>query len=788
MREFFATCAPKTLLVAPSPALADELGQKVDSVTIGRLISVQLSHYCPKFSMKKKADALLELSTIWFKFFPGRKVEEFFYIYELLSELRSFTLNFDLVSEIIDRVDETTKLAVKIFWKYFEDTNIVDESKGYELLSQVLCDARASKQEKQKSYIFAGFNFFSGVQIDYLKILGRVADVCILIPEIIYHSARPTDWPSWLGKNDDEVNILKLSDLDELNSKAFNDEAINVVYFHKNHLAITLKKYMDGQGQLPLATNVVLASSEVEFSQVNELPFVSATFKVTEQIFEHKFRAIFEKLDSIIFSSGESLSVAKYQQIVDELLTVAQKKEDYRQLKILLVIKKVSTAWEELSESNKNISLEVNRLIATVVQLELPRTSHVNFTANPKVGKVMGVNEYSLLDNQAQNIVCVTSDYPKISAADSFRFDEAALSSLAAIGPIKSGDLSNKIVKFKIEELLTKGGGVLFIERRTACEIVFWQELIDSFPTKIKIIPESNLFLSMEVIAKKQHLTGPLDSIKFSASRLQSYIDCPRKYYFQYIKHLDTEVDLPGSFTSAELGSLEHEVITAFFASSTEQQNIRELSINAIARLEKEKQKKIDQIYYKQILQEIMAYAQNGINFLAQLLESMPGLRLNFAYKIAGDILHSTGEIDCLLTDSQGKIRGIIDFKRGASSIPAATELISFEKIQLWFYSHAIGPIKHEDLVLWGYLCLSNLEKSLIYSADTATINFASGLDFKIREIKSEEWQKLLQDYQHYEQEKRQTCQVDQEMLANPLSEKSCSYCLVNKFCESRLR
>ncbi len=788
----------QTTLVSPSPAIADEFesfARGISTITISRLINNQFEIFCPNDSIKKKADILLELSTIWCKIFSGKKIEEFFQIYDLLSELRSFTLNFDLVAEIVEKFDETTAKAIKIFWNFFDDYRVVDEHKSYQLLINALANSNQnqSQNENRERLIFAGFNFFSGVQIDYLRAVGQKMEIFLLLPKEVFEGARASDWPMWLSKDDDNISFITLE-----SEKEKKQEKIVVAYFLKNQLSLELSKQLAQDRREHIQKhNIVLATSDIGLDQINELATGELYFKTASKIFEHKMQEVFEFFDLLIFKNNfknsSRISLDFYNQQLEALINSAIQKEDYRKLKVLLTLKETVYAWSELSVQNLSISRDENKLFESIVLLDLPRNNHVNFLLSDETenGKVISIAEYNVLDGEAKNIVCVTSAYQKISSTENIRFDEQAMSVLAAIGPIKNRDFENKIIRFKLKEILTSSHGLLLMERSIPHEVSFWREIMDSF--FIEEVKASSGLNNLKKEKQLQIIPAPssekisASTKKFSASRLQTYLECPRKYYFKYIDRIEDEVVLTKNLTVAEIGTMEHEVISACFNENNF--NLSLMVEKILSKFEKEKMVELDLHNRKKIAQEILIYAQNGIDFLVKLKDIDPTIKFSFARKIQSQTGLSVGEIDCLLYDITGKICGIVDFKRGPFSIPSEKELMGYEEIQIWFYLKAVIENKEEidlkNLLVWGYLCLSDVEKSLIYSTQKERMEKI----FEVLTIKSidDNWQKVFEQYFFFEQKKREQCLADDKMLAIPANENSCSFCVVNNFCENRI-
>jgi hypothetical protein len=122
----------------------------------------------------------------------------------------------------------------------------------------------------------------------------------------------------------------------------------------------------------------------------------------------------------------------------------------------------------------------------------------------------------------------------------------------------------------------------------------------------------------------------------------------------------------------------------------------------------------------------------------------------------------------------------LLDFKRSDSSIPTATQIKNFEKIQLWFYLNVLrdsGLLNEDTKFLIGYICLTELESSKLFSNtkfDPITFGKKS---LKVSEIIG------MNEYLEFENEKTQNLFSLETFHPSPREKNVCNYCSQEVIC-----
>src|SRR5665647_429174 len=119
------TFSGETIFIAPSPAKADglrnilPLALSSDVVTIAKFTSNLIEHLWSEVErpeVKRKSDLLLVFGILKNKYLPELGFEQFTQAYNLFSDLRSFTLDEEALSTVMEEQSPEVRKAVGLFW------------------------------------------------------------------------------------------------------------------------------------------------------------------------------------------------------------------------------------------------------------------------------------------------------------------------------------------------------------------------------------------------------------------------------------------------------------------------------------------------------------------------------------------------------------------------------------------------------------------------------------------------------------------------------------------------
>jgi hypothetical protein len=173
------TISREKVYVAPSPAKADGLRNRLngkstqDVITIAKFTSnlvEALWQDQERPPVKRKSELLLIFGILKNKYLPELGYEQFNQAYNLFSDLRSFTLNQEALTAVLEEQPESVKNAVLLFWKLLEITGLHDEHGAYQEIAERL-RSHEEVEGLNKTYVFWGFQHLNGQQVDLLKAL-----------------------------------------------------------------------------------------------------------------------------------------------------------------------------------------------------------------------------------------------------------------------------------------------------------------------------------------------------------------------------------------------------------------------------------------------------------------------------------------------------------------------------------------------------------------------------------------------------------------------------------------
>lgn len=759
-------------VICPHPTLADRsrsfFSHDAQVLTISRFIKDKLALAYPEepIELKGKAELLLFLSGVWRKRLGPQKLETFKQAFKLFTELRSFTLELTLIEEILPEFGEEVSQAVRLFWLVSEQLNLVDEHKSYSLLAEAFrtienpVNDKAILEGHGERFIFWGFRHLSALQVDFIKALSLRHEIYIPLPQVVLSQIQTADWPSWLG-----AELLK-----NPKEEILKEEVYKQVSFAKGRLSETLSAYTLEKNLLKNSVDVLLCTQSPELDQYAEIPLKNLHYRSSLELWKGDFEKIFFSLSERQGSYGEK---------IEELLKESLKAQHFSRLKILLLFKTVLKEWQELSEDHAEPSFFDEMIIREITLLRLPRNFIFPLMKEAQ-GSIFSLRESEGLEGNRPLLICASSKYEDLKSG-SEAYNTRVMEFLRAIGPVQRKDFAFTFVKNHLRELLRRPESVLFFEEGLMEHMLSWSDILNGF--KAQAIFDGK---SLERIKKADPLSlqgreAKLDRI--SATILQSYLDCPRKFYYSYIEKMKERTEFETELRSDELGTLEHEVIEHYLS---EEKSFDEEKHTGLVRerLEgylKRHQKKLPLVEKEKAYWEIRNYSQNGIRSLLKLKENWAGLEFRFEEKFSGELkgLPIKGSADCVMTLPEGW--ALFDFKRSDSSIPSQKEIENLESVQIPFYLTHL-PKAESPCLFWGHINLSEIEKSQVFASEELVLRRLLLADF-LEGKKVGQYAPDLKVYTFKEDELMNAIQTDRSFVPKPLNKDVCSFCDLANVC-----
>ena len=737
------------LIICPSPLVADGLRRLLpknsEVVTISKWVTDFLK--AKKLKRSNKADLMLRLSSVWRHYFPNEDAHYFFKSFELFTDLRSFSLNIEMLSEFLKEIDEVTTKSVLIFWSFLQSEKLNDEHLSYQMLSD------DESIESTKPIWIIGFKHLSGIQIDMLKLVAEKTNVFVFFPKDIYPETLSTDWIRWLLP---EKKV-------EINNKV---KKLNVIHYPKNKLNIVLEAI---KKVIP-SFDIALASQSATLNIKQEVAVADLFFKSQEDLFRTQREALIEELseDFNVESSKKSINLDDFILKIQEKKKSALLIENFILYKTLILLNEALLSYGEFQQTVDPFTLKVLKLI---LELNSPRVALATLAINHK-NRLLELNELPYSESQAPLLVIASSSYGPLKSQQS-NYSEKMIEALKAIAPIKRSGLDFLYLKSELSQVLSKKGNLLLIEEGLEMIDLSWREILKNFELSLmKVNADYRLKAKNDYLITRVS-PGPYLLKNVSASRLQLFMDCPRKYYFSYLDKIDHRPIERLKIAADEMGTLEHGIIENFFLERVLDSNlvfesalhelICQQALDEFVSLHKIKLSEKTKLttYY-----ELVHYTKNGIDFLINFCKENEVTAIEFERPLDDNSWRLVGSMDCLVYLQNDKV-AVFDFKRSGAAIGSKHDTITFDKIQIWVYLLIILKAHNKKIQSWGYLNLSDIETSLIFNeedrcslAESVVNSFQEFLEKKIVELNSE---------------------ID--FFPKPRNAKICHFCEIELFC-----
>ena len=319
------------LVICPSPQVADNLRLQIPELEILTISKWTTDHLKNKGLVRaRKSELMIKLSAIWRHYFQAHPTSLFLESFEMFTELRSITLNLELLSEFfkeLDKeIDDEMIKSILLFWTFLDQEKIIDEHLSYKKVGEV---------ELTKNIVFTGFKHMSGVQIDMLRTLGENVEVAITFPENVYNETFSSDWIKWICPNG---KIQK--------SVGNNEHELMVSVIPKGKANTVLSKFLKTNPRYDL----VLASSSLGLSDYQEVQKETTFFKTSEDIFLTEKKVLISLLKSKL-TANEILNVEEFINFAESAKLKYAKNREFKKYKLMQLFQEASGIYFELSRN-----------------------------------------------------------------------------------------------------------------------------------------------------------------------------------------------------------------------------------------------------------------------------------------------------------------------------------------------------------------------------------------------------------------------------------------------------
>lgn len=755
------------VFVAPSPAKADGLRNQLNShgksdvITIAKFTSNLIEALWKnqeKPALKRKAELLLIFGILKNKYLPELGYEQFTQAYNLFSDLRSFSLDTAPLTGVLDEQPETIAKAVQLFWNLLGVTGYLDEHGASHLIAERL-RSEEEVSELKKCYVFWGFQHLNGQQVDLLKALAIRYDVIIPFPLALKDRLKKSDWVHWLK----DVRT-KERDLPELNiSPRAQWMSIN-----SREIARHLRGFIREGDQ------IVLGLSKLTPAHLDMIPSQQVSFKIPHQLLKTELMEIRDLLKNFKGTHEELASFC------------LEAQKSTRSMKLTRAIQLYCEALQSISElTDEQLAIDsfFLKLLHDVVGLNQPRTSFVPLSDQRLSIDLKDMSSLEDIDVSRRLIFCIDERFEEIQGLGQ-NYPEAIHRHLGAIGPIKRNELELLFREWEFRILLSKGQDVwVLMNEGSLKHSLIWKRLFSDVELeKAKRTAVSSEKELIDLIRSPQRRF----SEGFSASKLQTFIDCPRKFYFSFVERIFPVLSLEQDFDPMTSGTIIHEIIEEYFKRGRNHDDVRELTRSVMERHIQNKKLRLPR---ETLLQrELMFFHRtvNGLN-LIQELERISGFPVDWKIEEPFSMEENfpmKGRIDCL--GITPKHLFLLDFKSTEFSASSTSEILDLEAVQLWVYALAaqaqVKDFEKRSIVL-GYVVLDDPSKSnLIVEDEDLFDKIKSEKLCRVQPFK-DDFSSLLSSAREHLLALAKTITDESQFPARPRKRSVCEYCDISKVC-----
>ncbi|MEI8346282.1 MAG: PD-(D/E)XK nuclease family protein, partial [Pseudomonadota bacterium] len=464
-----------------------------------------------------------------------------------------------------------------------------------------------------------------------------------------------------------------------------------------------------------------------------------------------------------------------------------QQEVSFRHIKVWYQVKKLIKDWQNLSEKNNQFSAFDLSLLEYINQLQLPRTYTITLANDsdvktpPVTSTIKTPNSIDDPHITKKTILVASGEYQPLRQGGE-HYTPSELDFLSALGPVFRQELVYLLTKHRLKEIL-KTEANFFIEDGLKEQDWGIQELIQECP------PQRILELNWPVPALRKidylEKIAPIHKKKYgsvSATGLQSYLDCPRLFYYRELDRQLIDARPTTLIVPQQLGSLQHLLIGQYLQENSHwsAERHQQLAIRIFDNYQKDNNLFLAALDGRKALLDILSFTAGPIQELLKLKQLDSELLWRSEMPINGN--NCRGNIDLLVEGAEQVF--MFDFKRSSFGIPTIKEVRQFEKIQMWFY--AIHKPLKKKITLWGHLNLSEMNKSLIWAMDESLASQLQEINFlglKKINVWGDHWPADLEQYSQLESQILNKIENDQNYFPSPRQNKICPFCPLASLC-----
>ncbi len=609
-----------------------------------------------------KSDLMATLSQAYHQKYPQQTFHNFYQVYLMLTEWRSFGIEQGLIDSISEKSQLEYAPEILFLNRVMHELGIVDEQAQLEKIKNEQFEIKSDQ-----AYFFWGYDYFSALQIDFFNSLEKDLDFTFVLPEMVYQNSQKSDWFNWL-------NVKEIINLDQKRTEKKG--------------AIVLFNESIGLSSLEEEKDIVLLCRQV-----------SATTLMNSSLWNHQFKFPYGMFESELEYLRDFLSenrALQWGQIVfklDEEIALRSQQQNWLLLKILLLTR--SLIQSSFAAYSSEMSTFHSEVLSCLVEMEQKRvylqcSGPDNVIYNISLARFIPHLEKRrwcyLPQSTTENILATKVSQDKVELEQY----------LASLGPVKRDQLAIDFTCHTLQNLIESGAN-FYLPQKIFSESAEWRNLQKQWQVNIDHC-NSQISLRQTVPSVQSLLNTPLN---ITASAMEVYLLCPRQYYWKYLEKINFEIENDQEISANDLGSIAHDYL-AELINGNPKSGLEHFVQNYL----KKSSKKISVKLEKQILDRVEYLVSQGLKKFKILQEQFTGYQWTAEKTIEVDGVKL--KLDLLGEGHQGRV--IIDWK--TKTIPSAKELEDYQKIQLGYYLILLKSS------LGGYCSLSEYDDNIWLSVD----------------------------------------------------------------------
>lgn len=762
--------------ITPSPGKADGLRTHLpgssDVITIAKFTSNLLEKLWPEVDsapqVKRKSELLLVMGVMKNKYFAELGYEQFIQAWNLFSDLRSFTLDLSALATVMESQPEIIQKAVHVFWAILGTGQLCDEHGAYQAIAEKLRSAEENEDLK-KSYVFWGFQHLNGQQVDLLKALSIRYNVIIPFPRALKAKLRKSDWITWLTDHKTEE-----TELPEIQRPA---KGI-AYYINSREISASLKTLVTP------GSHVVLGVSKLKPSHINIVPVSGVSFKIPHELLTDE---IFQVMSVIDENFPGSVSAPEFLSFLEgyRKLTLNRTRDAFKLLRAIQLVEEALESISSLTDEEINVDEFYRKLLRDVALLNQPRTAFVPVDGSVSHIELRDMSSLEDIPEGKKVILCIDERFEDIQSLGQ-NYTESIQKELSSIGPLKRNELDLLFRQWEFRSLFTRAEVSVLIPKGVLKHNLIWKRLFENvFDDLIK---DQLPYTGDRAPVRDHLLLHPRKRFEghFSASSLQSFRDCPQKFYFSYIESIEPEITIKNDIDPMLAGTISHKIIEVAHEKNASPDDLSAVTTEVFQRYIRENKLTLPQDTYDRHHLNFRQKAENGLRFLVSLAEKAGEKitwKMETGFRIDGDQTLK-GKIDCI---GIGEKRiYLLDFKSSKGSAATATDIASFEALQLWVYSLAargIVPDFDKKEIVIGYVVLKTPEDSVLSTGDEEFYDTLKDSGISKLGFFEEGFRDSLGKAQELVTKLTLAIKAEEKFPSRPLHADVCTYCTLARIC-----